>query len=239
MSITVSRWTRRGGRHLPKLIAKRLLQWHLPVGPLNRPLFGALYQLHVAARVSMGWSLRFIWYEPLWRSQCRVIGERFQMEQLPYMIGCGEIVIGNDVSFSGKPSFVFSSRHSQRPQLSIGHGSFLGHNCALTIAKQIKIGNHCLIAAGVRITDFDGHPLGADERRAGGIFAADTVLPVIIGDDVWIGHGAVILKGVNVGDRAIIGARAVVTRDVPADTVVAGNPARVIKSLMKEIAQSA
>ena len=103
----------------------------------------------------------------------------------------------------------------------------------------MQIGNHCLIAGGVRIADFDGHPLGADERRAGATFAAETVLPVIIGDDVWIGHGAVILKGVNIGDRAVIGARAVVTRDVPADTVVAGNPARVIKSLMNEIAQSA
>jgi maltose O-acetyltransferase len=65
------------------------------------------------------------------------------------------------------------------------------------------------------------------------------VLPVIIGDDVWIGHGAVILKGVTIGDRAVIGAGAVVTRGVPADTVVAGNPARVVKRLTKENPQSA
>jgi acetyltransferase-like isoleucine patch superfamily enzyme len=55
--------------------------------------------------------------------------------------------------------------------------------------------------------------------------------PVVLGDDVWVGAGAVILKGVTVGDGAVVAARAVVTRDVPADTVVAGNPARVVKRL--------
>jgi acetyltransferase-like isoleucine patch superfamily enzyme len=239
MSTTVSRLSAGKGGLRPRQIAKALLQWHLPVGPLNRPLCAALYHLHVAVRAAAGWSLRFFWYEPLWRSQCRMVGERFRMEQLPYLFGSGDIDIGNDVHFSGKPSFLFSSRYSQMPKLSIGHGSFLGHSCALTIAHQVQIGNHCLIAGGVRITDFDGHSLRAEGRRAGERPAADRVLPVIIGDDVWIGHGAIILKGVNVGDRAIIGARAVVTRHVLPDTIVAGNPARVVKSLNQEIPPSA
>ena len=81
--------------------------------------------------------------------------------------------------------------------------------------------------------------LRADERRSGVTFTADNVLPVTIGNDVWIGHGAVILKGVRIGDRSVVGARAVVTRDVPADTVVAGNPARVVKSLIHKLPQSA
>jgi acetyltransferase-like isoleucine patch superfamily enzyme len=238
MNATVSRSRKRVGKYYLTWVAKRLLQWHLPVGAVNRPFFSALYRFHVAARVAAGWSLRVLWYEPLWRSQCRLVGKRFRMEQLPYLLGRGEIVIGNDVCFSGKPSFTFSSRCTPLPQLSIGNGSFLGHNCALTIAKQVQIGDHCLIAGGVRITDFDGHPLDAHERRAGGTFAADSVRPVIIGNDVWIGHGAVILKGVHVGDRVVIGACAVVTHSVPADTVVAGNPARVIKRMVQEHLQS-
>jgi len=239
MSTTDSKLRAGIGRSRLRQVAKTVRQWHVPVGQLNRPLFAALYQLHIAARAAAGWSLRFFWYEPLWRSQCQTIGVRFRMEQLPYMIGCGEIIVGNDVQFSGKPSFVFSARYSQTPSLSIGHGCFLGHDSALTIAKQVKIGNHCLIAGGVRIADFDGHPLNACDRRAGEPPAADTVLPVIIGDDVWIGHGAVVLKGVNIGDRAVIGARAVVARDVPADSVVAGNPARFIRSSIQDIPQSA
>ncbi len=239
MSATLPKSRPQAGRHYPRLIAKRLLQWHLPVGPISRPFFALLYQLHVVARAAMGWALRFFWYEPLWRSQCLKIGERFCMEQLPYLTGSGEIVIGNDVRFSGKPSFAFSSRHTRRPKLSIGHGSFLGHNCALTVAEQVQIGNHCLLAGGVRIADFDGHPLDANQRRAGATCATASVLPVTLGDDVWIGHGAIILKGVTIGDRAVIGARAVVTHDVPADTVVAGNPARIVRNLISDIPQSA
>jgi hypothetical protein len=98
-----------------KRVAKKVLQWHLPVGRGNRLLFGTLYGIHVAARVAAELSFRFFWYEPLFRSQCKKIGDRFRMEQLPYLLGRGEIVIGNDVRLSGKPSFVFSSRYTQTP----------------------------------------------------------------------------------------------------------------------------
>ena len=68
-------------------------------------------------------------------------------------------------------------------------------------------------------------------RRAGDPTPADGIAPVVIGDEVWVGFHAIILKGVTVGDRAIVAAGAVVTKDVPADAVVAGNPARVVKVL--------
>jgi len=153
------------------------------------------------------------------------------MEQLPYLVGQGEIVIGDDVRLSGKPNIIFSSRHCKRPSLSIADGTFLGHNCTLTIANRLDIGRHCLIASGVRVADFDGHPIDAVQRRRGDFVTADRVLPVSIGDDVWIGNGATILKGVTLGDRSIIGTRAVVTHSVPADCIVVGNPAKIVKRL--------
>ncbi len=214
-----------------KRMAKWMLQIHLPVGRLTRPLFGMFYQLHVALRTILGWSIRFLWFEPLFRSQCRSVGRRFCMEQLPYIIGHGEIEIADDVQLSGKPTFVFSSRHGEQPRVLIGARSFLGHACTLIVGKRISIGSNCLIASGVRIADFDGHPLCAAKRRLGEPSAIEDVRPICIGNDVWIGHGAVILKGVQVGDRAVIGAHAVVTSDVDADTVVAGNPARCVKIL--------
>jgi len=88
-----------------------------------------------------------------------------------------------------------------------------------------------LLATGVRVFDFDGHPLDAERRRRYEPTPAEGIRPVIIGDDVWIGTGAIILKGVTIGDRAIVGAGAVVAKDVPADVVVAGNPARLVKHL--------
>ncbi len=214
-----------------KRSARDLLQAHIPVGPWGRPLFSALYHLHVLARESLALATRFFWYEPLFRSQCHRVGARFSMEQLPYLYGRGEISIGDDVRFSGKQTLLFSSRHCSCPSLLIGTGTFLGHNSCLMIASRIEIGKHTLIASGARISDFDGHPLDAEQRRRGEFVAPDRVLPVRIGEDVWIGNGATVLKGVTIGDRSIIGASAVVTQSIPADCIAAGNPARIVKRL--------
>ncbi|QEG02193.1 Maltose O-acetyltransferase [Stieleria maiorica] len=214
-----------------KTVARWLLQCHLPVTNVNRPVVAGLYRLHVAARESIAWATRFFWYEPLFRGQCETVGQRFRMEQLPYLVGRGTLSIGDDVRLSGKSSFAFSSRHVASPELTIGSGTFIGHNCAFVIGREIRIGNHCLIAGGVRVSDFDGHPINAVDRRNGLTTPSSEVAAVSIGHDVWIGHGAMVLKGVRIGDRAIVGARSVVTKDVPDDTIVAGNPARVVKSL--------
>ena len=212
-------------------IVKRVLQWHLPVGKIGRLLFGAFYRVHTTVREVVQWSFRFFWCEPLFRSQCETVGKRFTMEQLPYLVGQGEVNIGDDVRLSGKSSFTFSRHYADAPILSIGSGTFVGHNCSILVGKAVHIGSHCLIAGGVRISDFDGHPTDATQRRDGYPAPTDSVKSVTIGDDVWVGYGAMILKGVTVGDRAIVGARAVVTKDVDMDTVVAGNPARVVKYL--------
>jgi acetyltransferase-like isoleucine patch superfamily enzyme len=214
-----------------KSLAKMILAVHLPVNRVTRPVFGGLYASHVSARELILWLQRFFWCEPLFRSQCVSVGSHFQMEQLPYLTGSGAIVIGNHVQLSGKSCFTFSNRHTRRPELSIGDHSFVGHQCSFRVARSLKIGRHCLIAGGVLIADYDGHPLDPLKRRMNETIALSDIRAVEIGDDVWIGAGATILKGVTIGSRSIIGAHAVVTRDVPADTIVAGNPAVVVKTV--------
>jgi acetyltransferase-like isoleucine patch superfamily enzyme len=127
--------------------------------------------------------------------------------------------------------FLFGNRADTHPELIIGDDTFIGHGCSFAVSCSVKVGKHCLLAGDVQVSDYDGHPIDAGRRRAGEPTPPEGIRPVVIGDDVWIGAGALILKGVQVGDRAVIGARAVVTRDVPPDTVVAGNPARVVKQL--------
>jgi acetyltransferase-like isoleucine patch superfamily enzyme len=214
-----------------KTSARTILTWHVPVVALTKPWFGLLYHLHVLGREVLAWVLRFLWFEPLFRSQCLAIGPGFQMERLPYITGRGRITIGQRVRLSGKSSFGFSNRSDPEPAILIGSGTFIGHGCALAVADSITIGENCLLSGGVSIRDFDGHPADARQRREHCPTPEDGIRPVVIGDDVWIGAGAMILKGVSLGDRAIIGAGAVVTRDVPADSVVAGNPARVVRAM--------
>ena len=115
------------------------------------------------------------------------------------MNGHGRIRLGADVEIGGLIDISFNNRFHASPGLIVGNDSFIGHYCVFTIAESVRIGNHCLISGGVVITDYDGHPLDADRRRAKEPNARADVRPVTIDDDAWIGRHAVILKGVNVG----------------------------------------
>ena len=214
-----------------KGLARGLLGLHLPVPPASRSLFRALHGLHRAAGEAAGWAIRFGWYEPLFRGLCDEVGPGFRMERLPFVTGRGRIVVGRDVRLSGKSEFGFSNRLADEPELRLGDGTFVGHDCRFSVSRSVRIGRHCLLAGGVKIFDGDGHPTDARRRRLGLPTPPENARPVVVGDDVWVGSGAIILKGVTIGDRSIVGAGAVVTRDVPPDVIVAGNPARTVKTL--------
>lgn len=110
--------------------------------------------------------------------------------------------------------------------VAIGAKTVLGQECTISAYQHVSIGRECVIADRVMLIDFD-HGVVDVERpiRLQGIYKRD----VRVGNNVWIGYGACILRGVTVGDNAIVGAAAVVTKDVPANAVVAGVPARVIR----------
>ena len=108
--------------------------------------------------------------------------------------------------------------------ISLGAGVFLNFNCVILDVVAVSIGDKTQIGPGVQILTAD-HPRDPATRRSGVEFGR----PISIGQNVWIGGGALILPGVTVGDDATIGAGAVVNRDVPNGATVAGNPARIIR----------
>lgn len=110
--------------------------------------------------------------------------------------------------------------------VSIGAKSVLGQECTLSCYQHISLGRDCIVADRAMLIDFD-HAFGDVERptRLQGIEKRD----VRIGNNVWIGHGASILRGVSVGDNSVIGTSAVLTRSFGANSVLAGVPARVIR----------
>src|SRR5215216_5449725 len=115
---------------------------------------------------------------------------------------------------------------SHEGTVSIGAKTVLGQECTISSYKRVTIGRECVIADRVMLIDFD-HGMVEVERpiRLQGIYKRD----VRVGNNVWIGYGACILRGVSVGDNAVIGTNAVVTKDVPANAVVGGVPARLIR----------
>ena len=109
--------------------------------------------------------------------------------------------------------------------IRIGDAVLLSPGVRIACSDEITIGDGVMMANGAYVTDSDWH--GLYDRVA----RPDAVTPVRIGDNAWLGDGAKVLKGVTVGENSVVAAGAVVTRDVPANTVVAGNPAVVIKEL--------
>jgi len=110
--------------------------------------------------------------------------------------------------------------------IKLGKNILINYNCVLLDTGEIRIGDNVLIGPGTKIVTAK-HPLDHERRRV----LATTGHTVVIEDDVWIGAGAVVLPGVTIGARSVVGAGAVVTKDVPPDTVVVGNPAKVLKKL--------
>jgi acetyltransferase-like isoleucine patch superfamily enzyme len=111
-------------------------------------------------------------------------------------------------------------------RVEIGAKTVIGQECTISAYQHVRIGEQCVIADRAMFIDFD-HGVVEVERpiRKQGIYKRD----VVVGSNVWIGYGACILRGVSVGDNAIVGTNSVVTKDVPANAVVAGIPARVIR----------
>jgi acetyltransferase-like isoleucine patch superfamily enzyme len=177
---------------------------------------------------------RVCFCEPLFKAYCTRYGRNLHTGVfLHWVQGWGEIILGDDVTIDGKCSFFFAARYSHRPQLSIGDGTGIGHNCSFVVGKQITIGRHCRIAGNVQILDSPGHPTDPDQRRAGMPARPEDVRPIVIQDNVWIGNNAIIFPGVTIGEGAVIAAGAVVMNNVPPNTLVAGNPARQLASLAK------
>lgn len=214
-------------------IAKRLyfflLDCHLPA---PRAVFRPLYWMTLALREA-SYALRRIFFaEPLFRSLTASCGKNLRTgPRLHWVQGDGDIQLGDDVSIDGQCSFFFSGRYGERPVLRVGDRTGIGHNCSFVVGREIRIGSHCRLGAEIILLGSPGHPLDPARRLAGEPADAAEVKPIRIGDNVWIGTRAVIYPGVTIGDNSVVATAAVVVADVPANTMVIGNPARQVKNL--------
>ena len=147
------------------------------------------------------------------------------------------LVLGDHVSCYAGCSFAIAAN------ATCSIGSFTLLNGAIIMAEErVEIGSHCLISWNVGIADSDFHPLDPPQRRADAEALAPFMKgrparppirarPVIIADNVWIGMNSTILKGVTIGENSVVAAGSVVTKPVPPNVVVAGNPAVITKEL--------
>ena len=137
----------------------------------------------------------------------------------PVITNRGHLSLGDHLDLDGRAGPV---RLTVQPgaSLTIGRGGFINGGTTIAAARSVRIGDDCLIGEGVSIHDTDFHPVHADTPVA--------VAPVSIGRNVWLANHVTVLRGVTIGDHAVVGAGAVVTHDLPARAIAVGNPARVV-----------
>jgi acetyltransferase-like isoleucine patch superfamily enzyme len=170
-----------------------------------------------------------LFWRYLWRRLLTPAGRRWRSSG-PFFLGRGlelEVARRGEIRFG---RFVWIGDKTKirchEGVVEIGDKTVMGQECTISAYQRVRIGNECVIADRAMFIDFD-HGIVEVERpiRLQGIYKRD----VEIGNNVWIGYGACILRGVSVGDNSVIGTNSVVTKDVPANAVVGGIPARIIR----------
>lgn len=143
-----------------------------------------------------------------------------------------QIVLGKHVGIDGWLTV------GKEGQIVIGDYSSIGARSVIQASKKIEVGSYTLISPDVWIQDSNNHSIYAKDRMQdilgsdSGIDCTNTVIkPIKIGNHVWIGRRSMILKGVTINDRSIVAAGSIVTHNVPPDSIVAGNPAKVVKQI--------
>jgi hypothetical protein len=189
-----------------RLELRRWLSW-----PIARLLFAA-----AGVQWGRGWKFYGVPILQKHRRSTLIIGDRLELRSIPHSNALGPF----------HPVILSTRRPGARLVIGAGFGMTGGTICA---EESITIGNNVWIGGNCTITDTDFHPLRLEDRLARPLDGATA--PVIIEDGVFIGMQSLVLKGVTIGARSVIGAGSVVTRSIPPGVIAAGNPARVIRAL--------
>ncbi len=170
-----------------------------------------------------GWlMLRWAWLKLRWRGRLQTDGLCFVGPGVTFEIGRGAVVRLGRWSWIGHGTKI----RAHEGEVSIGAKTVMGQECTISAFQHVSIGRECIVADRVMLIDFD-HGVVEEDRpvRLQGIYKRD----VNVGHNCWIGYGACILRGATVGDNAIVGTSTVVTKNVPANAVVGGVPARILR----------
>lgn len=212
-----------------KRIATALMHARVPV---IRPVGAIIYGIRFVAPAVWWWLVKFFYLEPVFRYRADRVGRNLILDRgLPFMVGPGHIHIGDDVRISKNVNFLVGSKDRPDGNVIVGNRTFLGFMTTYSALRKIRIGSDVLIAAQVRIFDNNSHSLDPDIRTTVDTLGEDDIAPVVIGDKAWIGMFSIIMKGVTIGEGAVVAAGSIVTTDVPAFHLAAGNPARIIRPI--------
>ena len=214
-----------------RILAKRIRRMlHEVRLPIPRPIAALLYHERFIRQEVWNLLLKLLYREPLMRYRCQSIGRRLALEgEIPEISGSGQITLGDDVIIGRRNSWVVGFPCSTSAEIVIGSNCRIGYQNIIAAATSIRIGDNVRLASNVNIFDNPSHPIEPSRRNEA--FRLDEASPVSIGDNVWIGMNCFVMRGVTIGDNSVIAAGSIVTRSIPANSLAAGAPAKVIRNI--------
>lgn len=223
-------------RRFAKTVARKIFGLRIPANPLHKVLAWE-FQLRRFAWYELR---RIFYYQPMFESLCARVGSGVRMEVCPDSvlppIFNVDVELGDRVRLSARTTFSGASNALKKPRIVVGDDSYIGHRVAIRAGTEVIIGKHVLVASNALLSGDPGHPLDPVERRTQPA-PRNTLGRIVIGDDAWLAYNVTVLGNVTIGEGAVVAASSVVTKDVPAHALVAGNPARVIKMLKDDVVQ--
>jgi len=158
--------------------------------------------------------------------RCTEVGSLTRLKGRVVVVNGGTIRLGSRVRLWGHPTPIELAALAGG-ELVIGDGTMLNRGVCVCAQQSVRIGRNCGLGNDVLIIDTDFHQAGEHQAQ----IRPDVAAPIVIGDDVWLAARSVVLKGVTIGDGAVVCAGSVVATSVPPYTMVGGSPARVIRRL--------
>ncbi|TCV22349.1 acyltransferase [Vibrio crassostreae] len=192
----------------------------------------ALYHVHKLIVNMIGGVTRFCYWTPVFKGRVAQCGKRLYLYGgLPFVSGPLQISIGDDCRVSGHTTFSGCTQPIEgleHPLLSIGNNVDIGWQSTIAVGKRVVISDNVRVAGGAFLFGYSGHPLDAKRRAQGEGDDPQQIGDIILEQDVWLGTNVTVKGGVTIGEGAVIAAGSVVTKSIPAFSIAAGNPARVV-----------
>lgn len=210
------------------LWAKSIRSFELPA---SKTLNSLLFTLYTLLRTFLSEIARVMVNTPIFKGRLDRCGKNLYLYcGVPYVSGPLKIEVGNHCRVSGQTTF--SGRTSSRePTLIIGDNVGIGWQTTIAVGSKVIIKDNVRIAGRSGFYGYPGHPLNKENRAKGLADTDDQIGDICLEKDVWLANNVSVMAGVTIGEGTIVAAGSIVTKDLPANVLAAGNPAKVIKTL--------
>ena len=234
-AFNLKRWVKQANNPLAVMLRylhRSRTQLQFPVIPL---LHATLLKVHLCVASAWHSFWQFCYYTPLFKSRLLKAPKRLHLYSgMPQVGGWLAISIGEGCRVSGRSSLFGRTAANKQPQLKVGENVDIGWQNTIAVGSRVVLGNHVRLAGNVYLAGFPGHPLDAAARARGESETDTQVGDIVLEDNVWLATGVTVLAGVTIGRNSIIASGSVVTKDIPANVIAAGVPAKVVRQLEGE-----